>query len=71
LIEQKKIMIKRYHKTNCKEVQDGYYVNLGMSSSIVPNCVRNDIEIEFQSENGVLEDGTISFRGEEGAAKIL
>ena len=38
-----------------KEVKDGYYVNLGIGiPTLVANFVRDDIEVEFQSENGIL-----------------
>ena len=37
-----------------KEVKDGYYVNLGIGiPTLVANFVRNDIDVDFQSENGV------------------
>lgn len=49
-----------------KEVKDGYYVNLGIGiPTLVANFVRNDINIEFQSENGVLGMGPFPFEGEE------
>ena len=36
-----------------KEVKDGYYVNLGIGiPTLVANFVRDDISVEFQSENG-------------------
>ena len=45
-------------KRIAKEVQDGYYVNLGIGiPTLVANFVRDDIEVEFQSENGVLGMG--------------
>ena len=45
-------------KRIAKEVQDGFYVNLGIGiPTLVANYVRNDIEVEFQSENGVLGMG--------------
>ena len=51
-----------------KEVQDGYYVNLGIGiPTLVANYVRDDIEVEFQSENGVLGMGPFPFDGEEDA----
>lgn len=51
-----------------KEVQDGYYVNLGIGiPTLVANYVRNDIEVEFQSENGVLGMGPFPYEGEEDA----
>lgn len=49
-----------------REVQDGYYVNLGIGiPTLVANFVRNDIEVEFQSENGILGMGPFPFEGEE------
>lgn len=49
-----------------QEVQDGYYVNLGIGiPTLVANFVRNDIEVEFQSENGILGMGPFPFEGEE------
>jgi 3-oxoacid CoA-transferase subunit B len=49
-----------------KEVQDGYYVNLGIGiPTLVANFVRNDIDVDFQSENGVLGMGPFPFEGEE------
>jgi len=49
-----------------KEVKDGYYVNLGIGiPTLVANFVRNDIEVEFQSENGVLGMGPFPYEGEE------
>ncbi|MBW2937189.1 CoA transferase subunit B [Aureisphaera sp. CAU 1614] len=49
-----------------KEVNDGYYVNLGIGiPTLVANFVRNDIEVEFQSENGILGMGPFPFEGEE------
>ncbi|MEQ3657150.1 MAG: CoA transferase subunit B [Dokdonia sp.] len=51
-----------------KEVKDGYYVNLGIGiPTLVANYVRDDIEVEFQSENGVLGMGPFPFEGEEDA----
>lgn len=41
-----------------KEVKDGMYVNLGIGiPTLVANFVRDDISVEFQSENGVLGMG--------------
>jgi len=49
-----------------KEVKDGYYVNLGIGiPTLVANFVRNDIDVDFQSENGVLGMGPFPFEGEE------
>ena len=55
-------------KRIAKEVQDGYYVNLGIGiPTLVANYVREDIEVEFQSENGVLGMGPFPFEGDEDA----
>ena len=49
-----------------KEVKDGYYVNLGIGiPTLVANFVRKDIEVDFQSENGVLGMGPFPFEGDE------
>jgi 3-oxoacid CoA-transferase subunit B len=49
-----------------KEVKDGFYVNLGIGiPTLVANFVQNDIEVDFQSENGVLGMGPFPFEGEE------
>ena len=49
-----------------KEVKDGYYVNLGIGiPTLVANFVRDDIAVEFQSENGVLGMGPFPWEGEE------
>lgn len=53
-------------KRIAKEVQDRYYVNLGIGiPTLVANFVREDINVEFQSENGVLGMGPFPFEGEE------
>jgi 3-oxoacid CoA-transferase subunit B len=55
-------------KRIAKEVNNGYYVNLGIGiPTLVANFVRDDIEVEFQSENGVLGMGPFPFEGEEDA----
>jgi 3-oxoacid CoA-transferase subunit B len=55
-------------KRIAKEVKDGYYVNLGIGiPTLVANYVRDDISVEFQSENGVLGMGPFPFEGEEDA----
>lgn len=54
-----------------KEVKDGYYVNLGIGiPTLVANFVRDDIQVEFQSENGILGMGPFPFEGEEDADLI-
>lgn len=53
-------------KRIAKEVKDGYYVNLGIGiPTLVANFVRDDIEVDFQSENGILGMGPFPFEGEE------
>ena len=55
-------------KRIAKEVKEGYYVNLGIGiPTLVANFVREDISVEFQSENGVLGMGPFPFEGEEDA----
>jgi 3-oxoacid CoA-transferase subunit B len=55
-------------KRIAQEVQDGFYVNLGIGiPTLVANYVRDDIEVDFQSENGVLGMGPFPFEGEEDA----
>lgn len=52
-------------KRIAQEVQDGYYVNLGIGiPTLVANFVRDDINVEFQSENGVLGMGPFPYEGE-------
>ena len=53
-------------KRIAQEVRDGYYVNLGIGiPTLVANFVREDIQVEFQSENGVLGMGPFPWEGEE------
>jgi len=53
-------------KRIAKEVKDGYYVNLGIGiPTLVANFVRDDIEVDFQSENGILGMGPFPYAGEE------
>lgn len=54
-----------------KEVKDGYYVNLGIGiPTLVANYVPKNLNVEFQSENGVLGMGPFPFEGEEEADLI-
>jgi len=58
-------------KRIAKEVKDNYFVNLGIGiPTLVANYVREDILVEFQSENGVLGMGPFPFEGEEDADVI-
>lgn len=55
-------------KRIAQEIKDGYYVNLGIGiPTLVANFVRDDIEVEFQSENGILGMGPFPLEGEEDA----
>lgn len=55
-------------KRIAKEVKNGYYVNLGIGiPTLVANYVQEELEVEFQSENGVLGMGPFPFEGEEDA----
>ncbi len=54
-----------------QELQDGWYVNLGIGiPTLVANYVPEDIEVVFQSENGILGMGPFPFEGEEDADYI-
>ena len=58
-------------KRIAQEVKNGFYVNLGIGiPTLVANFVRDDIEVEFQSENGILGMGPFPFEGEEDADLI-
>ncbi|WPR72165.1 CoA transferase subunit B [Flavobacterium sp. NG2] len=55
-------------KRIAQELQDGYYVNLGIGiPTLVANYIPKGINIEIQSENGVLGMGPFPFEGEEDA----
>ncbi len=54
-----------------QEVKNGYYVNLGIGiPTLVANFVREDISVEFQSENGILGMGPFPWEGQEDADLI-
>ncbi|MGO4817229.1 CoA transferase subunit B [Flavobacterium sp. W22_SRS_FP1] len=51
-----------------QELKDGYFVNLGIGiPTLVANYIPAGIDVEFQSENGVLGMGSFPFEGEEDA----
>ena len=53
-------------KRIAKEIKSGYYVNLGIGiPTLVANYVQRDIEVEFQSENGLLGMGPFPSAGQE------
>jgi len=58
-------------KRIAKELQDGYYVNLGIGiPTLVANYVPKGINVIFQSENGLLGMGPFPYEGEEDADMI-
>jgi len=51
-----------------QELKDGYFVNLGIGiPTLVANYIPAGIDVEFQSENGVLGMGSFPFEGDEDA----
>jgi 3-oxoacid CoA-transferase subunit B len=58
-------------KRIAKEVKDRYYVNLGIGiPTLVANYINKDIDVEFQSENGLLGMGPFPY-DEEVDADII
>jgi 3-oxoacid CoA-transferase subunit B len=58
-------------KRIAQELKNGWYVNLGIGiPTLVANYVPNNVEVEFQSENGLLGMGSFPIDGEEDADLI-